>query len=78
MTIDVSEQLADRLRQLAREKGEDLNSLVDEALRRYLDDASITDLEPADVAATQENLAGELGSLPPWPDPPESAHDAPE
>ena len=48
MTIDVSEQLADRLRQLAKEKGEDLNSIVDEALRRYLDDASITDLEPAD------------------------------
>ena len=78
MTIDVSEQLAVRLRQLARQQGQDLNSLVEEALRRYLDDASITDLEPADVAATQENLVSELGKLSPWPDPPESAHDAPE
>ena len=78
MTIDVSEQLADRLRQLAKEKGEDLNSIVDEALRRYLDDASITDLEPADVAATQENLVSELGNLSPWPDQPKSDRDAPK
>ena len=78
MTIDVSEQIADRLRQLATERGEDLNSLVDEALRRYLDDASITDLEPADVAATQEKLIGELGNLPLWPNQPESAPNAPE
>jgi len=78
MTIDVSEQLADRLRQLAKEKGEDLNSIVDEALRRYLDDASITDLEPADVAATQEKLVNELGDLPPWSDQSQSDHDAPK
>lgn len=66
MTIDLSEQLAARLRHLADQQGRDLPTLVEEAVRRYLEDAAITDVQPADVAATQEKLAGELTDLPPW------------
>lgn len=70
MTIDLSEQLAARLRTLADQQGRDLETLVEEAIRRYLDAAAITDVEPSDVAATQEILAGELTDLTPWPQPP--------
>lgn len=65
MTVDVSGQLEQLVRALARQQGRDLRAVVEEALRRYLEDAAITDLTPAEVAATQEQLLGEL-NLPPW------------
>jgi len=68
VTIDLSEQLTVRLRDLADQQGRDLDTLVEEAVRRYLEDAAITDVQPADVAATQEKLAGELTDLAPWAD----------
>ena len=68
MTIDLSERLTARLRDLAGQRGRDLDALVEEAVRRYLDDAAITDVQPADVAATQEKLAPELTDVRPWND----------
>ena len=66
MTIDLSNQLAERLSRLAAQQGRDPETLVEEAVRRYVEDAAITDLKPADIAETQEQLAGELTNLPPW------------
>jgi predicted transcriptional regulator len=63
MTIDVSDKLESRLRDLAERQGRDLSTVVEDALHRYLDDAAITDLTPAEVAATQEKLLGELTDL---------------
>ncbi len=66
MTIDLSSQLAERLSRLAAQQGRAPEMLVEEAVRRYVEDAAITDLQPADVARTQEQLTGELTNLPPW------------
>jgi len=66
MTIDLSSQLAERLSRLAAQQGRDPETLVEEAVRRYVEDAAITDLKPADIAKTQEQLTGELTNLPPW------------
>ena len=66
MTIDLSDQLTSRLESLANQQGCELGALVEEAVRRYLDDAAITDVSLTDVAATQEKLIGELTSTPPW------------
>lgn len=65
MTFEVSPQLENRLRDIAGRQGRDLDAVVDEALRRYIIEASIGDLSPAEVAATQEKLAREL-NVEPW------------
>lgn len=65
MTISLSGQLEDRLRDLANQQGRDLRAVVADALRRYLEDAAVTDLTPADVAATQEQMLAEL-DVTPW------------
>ncbi len=65
MTIDLSRQLEDRLRHLALEQGRDLSAIIEDVLRRYLDDAAITDVTPAELAATQEKLVAEL-NWEPW------------
>jgi len=56
MTIDLSTPLADELRRLAGLSGKDVQSLVAEAVRQYLDAAAITDLGADDVSATQASL----------------------
>ena len=76
MTIELPESLEHRLRDLANSQGRDLRAVVEDALDRYLVDAAITDLGPAEVAATQEQLLEELTELPPWTA--ESTRDAAE
>lgn len=66
MTIDLSSQLAKRLSRLAEQQGRTPETLLEEAVRRYVEDAAITDLQPADIGKTQEQLTGELTNLPPW------------
>ncbi len=51
---------------LAGMSGKDVESLVEEAVRQYLDAGAITDVGPNDVAATQSSLLGELGSITAW------------
>ncbi len=65
MTISLSGQLEERLRDLANHQGRDLRAVVEDALRRYLEDAAITDLTRAEVAATQEQMLAEL-DVTPW------------
>jgi hypothetical protein len=66
MTIALPKQLVDSLAELARQRGVDVQSLVDEVLRQFVAAAaSITDVGPDDVARTQESMLGEL-NLPDW------------
>ncbi|MCP4251689.1 MAG: ribbon-helix-helix protein, CopG family [bacterium] len=76
MTIDLPDQLTARLRVLADQQGRALDALIEEAIRRFLEDAAITDLQPADVAATQEAFAAELPDVPSWNQPRETTDDA--
>lgn len=66
MTIDLSTPLAEELRRLAGVSGKDVETLVGEAVRQYLDAAAIADVSSDDVAATQASLVSELGSIPGW------------
>ena len=66
MTIDLSTPLEEELRRVAGLWGKDVEVLVEEAVRQYLDAAAITDVSSDDVAATQASLLGELGRIPAW------------
>jgi len=66
MTVDLSMPLEEELRRLAGASGKDVDVLVEEAVRQYLDGAAITDVSPDDVAATQTSLIGELARVPVW------------
>ena len=66
MTIDLSTPLEEELRRVAALWGKDVEVLVEEAVRQYLDAAAITDVSSDDVAATQASLLSELGRIPAW------------
>ncbi len=66
MTIDLSTSLEEELRRLAGVSGKDVDALVGEAVRQYLDATAITDVSSDDVAATQASLIGELDRIPAW------------
>lgn len=66
MTIELPTPLENELRSLSGACGKDVGMLVQEAIRQYLDAASITDLDAQDVGATQASLAQELRGIPEW------------
>ena len=73
--IDLSTPLEEELRRLAGLSGKDVEALVEEAVRQYLDAAAITDVSSDEVAATQTSLLSELGRIPRWFDGQEPAAD---
>ncbi len=75
MTIDLPTKLADALKRLADVQGRDVDEVVEEAVREYLESVAITDIEPSDVAATQLRLASELRQQAPWTERGESVDD---
>lgn len=56
----IAQTYEEQLKALARKQDRSIEVLIAEAIRDYLEAAAITDLEPADVAATQMAMAGEL------------------
>lgn len=68
MTVELTGRVETQLRDLASKQGRNVNALVEEAVREYLEAAAITDLEPSEVAETQAALIGELGELSEWKD----------
>ena len=66
MTIDLSTPLEEELRNLAGLWGKDVETLVEDALRQYLDAAAITDVSAKEAAETQASLLSELGPIPAW------------
>lgn len=68
MTIELPASVEAPLRALARKEKRNIEALVEEAVRMFLDTAAITDLDAADVAETQLALIGELRGIEPWED----------
>ena len=66
MTIELSRSVEEELRRFAASQGRDIGIIIEEAVREYLVAASITDLEPTEVAEAQAALLGELGEIPEW------------
>ncbi len=68
MTVELTGNVETQLRDLASRQGRNVGTLVEEAVRDYLETAAITDLEPAEVAEAQVALVNELEELPEWQD----------
>jgi predicted transcriptional regulator len=66
MTITVPASVEEQLRDLAAKQGREMSTVVEDALRQYLELTSITDLEAADVGETQLRLVNELPHAPAW------------
>lgn len=66
MSIELPSSVEEQLRDLATKQGRDIDSLVVEAIREYLEAAAITDLEPAEVAQAQIALVSELQGVSEW------------
>jgi hypothetical protein len=60
MVIQVGDQIEQELRRLAGHQGRDLADVVEAAPRSYIEAEAITDLESADIAATQLVLLPKL------------------
>ncbi len=67
MTIQLPANLENELRQLAQERRRDLQDLVQDAIRQFIDASAITDLDSVDVAQCQIELADELPAVEDWP-----------
>ncbi len=66
MTIELPGIVEEPLRNLAERQKRDVNTLVAEAVRQYLEAEAITDLDTAEVAEAQLALASELRGVAPW------------
>jgi predicted transcriptional regulator len=66
VSIELTESVEEQLRNLAAKQGRDVRTLVEEAIRQYLEFAAITDLEPTQVAEAQAALLCELPNVPDW------------
>jgi len=63
MVIQVRDQIEQELRRLAGHQGRALADVVEAALRSYIETQAITDIESADIAATQLALLSELPEI---------------
>ena len=68
MTIELTGNVEEQLRDLAGRQGRDVDVLVEEAVREYIEAAAITDLDSAEIAETQVALMSELREVPGWTD----------
>jgi len=68
MVIKMNDQTEQDLRRLAGRQGRALAEVVEAALRSYIEAEAITDIESADVAATQIALVSELTDIDGPPD----------
>lgn len=66
MDIELTAATEAQLRALAARTGRDVQVLVDEAVRLYVESLAITDLEPEQVAETQTCLIPEVRKVPDW------------
>jgi hypothetical protein len=66
MTIELKGRVEEQLRDLAVRQGRDIGVLVEEAVKEYIEGASITDLDGSEVAQTQVTLLDELRGVPGW------------
>jgi predicted transcriptional regulator len=66
MMIELPTTVEEQLRHLAARQGREMRTLVEEAVRQYLESAAITDLDAGHVAEAQSALLGELPDVGRW------------
>ena len=66
MTVELPKLVEEELKQLALKQGRSVDAVVQDAIALYVEASTVTDTTPADVAATQEALLGELKDVPDW------------
>jgi predicted DNA-binding protein len=66
VSIDLPVSVEEQLRSLAVKQGRDVCTLVEEAVRQYLEAAAITDLDATQVAEGQMGLLDELPTVSDW------------
>ncbi len=66
MTIELSRTIETELRSIAQKQGRDVLAVLEDAVQQYLVGTAIVDLDPADVAATQISVLGELSNVSDW------------
>ena len=66
MSIDLPGSVEEQLRSLAARQGRDVRTLVEEAVRQYLESSAITDLDSSQVAEAQTALLSELPTVSDW------------
>jgi predicted transcriptional regulator len=64
MTIELPGNVEEQLQELALKQGREMDVIVEEAIRTYVEAAALTDLDPEDIAETQMALIGELRAFP--------------
>lgn len=68
MMIEIKGATEEQLRDLAVRQGWNIYVIVEEAVREYLEGASITDMSNSEAAEAQVELLGELHGDPGWTD----------
>jgi predicted DNA-binding protein len=63
MSIELPCSVEEQIRNLAAKQGRDVRTLVEEAVRQYLESAAITDLEPTQVAEAGQAARRTTGCL---------------
>ncbi|HWM94524.1 MAG TPA: hypothetical protein VN493_27460 [Thermoanaerobaculia bacterium] len=66
MTFELPASVEKELRDLATVRSREVEEIVEEAIRFYLEAASITDVSSVDVAEAQMKLTGELRGISEW------------
>lgn len=66
MTVELSAQIEKELHDLAESQQRDVDDIVEDAVRQYLQAAAITDLDNEEIAETQVKLISELRGIPAW------------
>jgi predicted DNA-binding protein len=66
VSIDLPGSVEEQLRNLAVKQGRDVRTLVEEAIRQYLEAAAITDLDATQVGEAQMRLLDELPAVSDW------------
>jgi predicted transcriptional regulator len=76
MTVHLSTELEAAVRRIAEDQRREVDTVVADAVRAYLESAAITDVEPNEIAATQEAMLPELTGIPPFHSASEADDDA--
>jgi len=66
MTIELPASVEKELNHLAVMQHRDIDELVEEAVRQYLEAAAISDLDSSAIGEAQVKLAGELRDVNEW------------
>lgn len=66
MTIELPSGLEAELQDLAMKEGRNIGTIVEEAVRQYLEAMAITDLNSGEIAEAQVELARELPDISAW------------